>query len=57
MKLKDWTAKRAGGRITVTGIDIETDQPQKIVGVDKISVSDGVIVAIDKNASFHILSL
>jgi hypothetical protein len=35
MKLLDWTARRAGGRITVTGKD-EGGKDAKIVGVDTI---------------------
>lgn len=35
--LKDWQAKRAGGRITVTGTDVETGETTKLVGVDAIT--------------------
>jgi hypothetical protein len=35
--LINWTAKRAGGRITVYGVDQETGQPVRVVGVDTIS--------------------
>lgn len=35
--LKDWRAKRAGGMITVFGIDATTGEPTKIVGVDTIT--------------------
>jgi hypothetical protein len=34
--LKDWRAKRAGGRITVYGTDVATGQETKIPGVDSI---------------------
>ncbi len=34
-KLTNWTAKRAGGRITVKGTD-DTGHPVRIVGVDVI---------------------
>lgn len=35
-ELSHWTAKRAGGRITITAIDIKTGKPVKIVGIDTI---------------------
>ncbi|MBZ9856724.1 hypothetical protein LB566_23310 [Mesorhizobium sp. CA13] len=35
-KIVDWTARRAGGRITINGFDAETRVPVKIVGVDEI---------------------
>lgn len=35
-KLINWTAKRAGGRITINGIDAGNMKPLKIVGVDMI---------------------
>lgn len=34
--LRDWTARRAGGRITVTGTNIETGEADKITNVDTI---------------------
>jgi hypothetical protein len=36
MKIKEWKAKRAGGRITITGVDADAGGPVKIVGVDQI---------------------
>lgn len=36
IKLINWTAKRAGGRITINGVDVETMKPLKVVGVDTI---------------------
>lgn len=36
MKIKEWKAKRAGGRITITGVDAVAGGPVKIVGVDQI---------------------
>lgn len=45
IRLINWTAKRAGGRITVNGIDAGTMKPFKVVGVDMIEAglvsSDG----------------
>jgi hypothetical protein len=35
--LKEWKAKRAGGRITVYGTDVRTGEPAKLVGVDEIT--------------------
>jgi hypothetical protein len=32
----DWNAKRAGGRITLTGIDRSNGEPIKVTGVDRI---------------------
>lgn len=46
--LKNWKARRAGGRITIVGTD-DTDHPSKIVGVDVIEPRDGKIIAIDRN--------
>ncbi len=36
IRIKDWTARRAGGRITITGKDADDGEPIKIVGVDRI---------------------
>lgn len=59
MHLTNWKARRAGGRITVTGTDAATGQPGKIVGVDYIEprVVGRLprIVAVDKNAVTHTL--
>lgn len=51
--LKNWKAKRAGGRITVYGIDTRTGKPARLVGVDRIEPIDGKIIAIDKNENHH----
>jgi hypothetical protein len=40
MELTNWKARRAGGRITVTGTGRD-GQPTKIVGVDLIEPSPG----------------
>lgn len=47
-KLKDWTAKRAGGRITIAGVNVDTGKPQKVVGVDQIAAGTPP-VATDKS--------
>jgi hypothetical protein len=44
-RIKNWEAKRAGGRITINGVDAETDKPIKVVGVDVIEAREGRIVA------------
>lgn len=36
MKIKEWKAKRAGGRITIIGVNADEGGPVKIVGVDEI---------------------
>lgn len=54
--LTNWRARRAGGRITVTGKEADgTDG--KIVGVDVITPRDGKIIATDKNGTEHALAL
>lgn len=35
--LINWSAKRAGGRITIHGYDRRTHEPVKLVGVDTIT--------------------
>lgn len=49
----NWSAKRAGGRITVTGTtgDSPSSPPRKVPNVDVITVTDetGSVVATDKN--------
>jgi hypothetical protein len=50
-KVSDWTAKRAGGRITITGKD-EKRADIKVVGVDAINSRKGKTpVAVDKNGT------
>lgn len=62
MKLSNWKARRAGGRITVHGKD-ERGADAKIVGVDVIEPrTTGTfsrrtrIVAIDKDGTEHELA-
>lgn len=53
--LKNWSAKRAGGRITLTGVD-ETGAPRKIVGIDTISSLNGKApVATHRSGDIYIL--
>lgn len=42
-RLYSWSARRAGGRITIV------HSTGKVVGVDVIQPSDGKIIAVDKN--------
>lgn len=54
--LKNWRARRAGGRITVYGEDPETNQQVKITNVDAITpghAPGGYCVAVDKNSVPH----
>lgn len=50
--LTNWTARRAGGRITVTGTG-QDGKPAKIVGVDSIQPRAGFCHAMDKNGMSH----
>ncbi|MBR2689206.1 MAG: hypothetical protein IKE42_15240 [Aquamicrobium sp.] len=55
-KLLGWTAKRAGGRITINAFDAE-GKPIKVVGVDKITGGQGVpTIATDKKGECHELA-
>lgn len=36
IRIKNWSAKRAGGRITLVGVDTLSEKPVKLVGVDLI---------------------
>lgn len=52
--LKEWKAKRAGGRITVYGKNVDTGADEKIVGVDVIQPGALMCaVATDKNGVDH----
>ncbi len=58
MNLTNWTAKRAGGRITINGTQEPSGEPGKIVGVESITVPDGLsdltrCIATDKNGNTH----
>jgi hypothetical protein len=57
--LTNWKARRAGGRITVTGTNKE-GAPDKIVGVDRIEPRhdcDSAVFAFDRFGEVHILKL
>jgi hypothetical protein len=61
MTLTNWKAKRAGGRITITGLDPQGHE-RKIVGVDLIEgtaksggQTSNKITATDKDGKVHIL--
>lgn len=53
MRITNWKARRAGGRITVTGS--AGGGPVKIVGVDVIEPRGGQVIATDKNGENHTL--
>lgn len=57
-KLTDWTAKRAGGRITINGTDAKTGEPRKVVGVDTITAAKAgkSPVAVDKDGARYELT-
>lgn len=60
LKLTNWTAKRAGGRITITGLD-PTGKEVKVVGVDTIKAGDSAgmgtpPVATDKDGAKFLLA-
>lgn len=52
-RITHWSAKRAGGRITLTGRSGGKDR--KVVGIDTIEATDDGIVATDKNNTRYIL--
>lgn len=55
--LKNWKAKRAGGRITIYGTNASTGFKTKIVGVDAIEPINGKILATDKHGEqFELLA-
>jgi len=56
MRIFSWKARRAGGRITITGED-NGGARAKIVGVDVISPHGNRVFATDKNGEEHELVL
>jgi hypothetical protein len=56
MRMFSWKARRAGGRITITGKD-SGGETAKIVGVDRIEPINGRIMATDKLGDQHELVL
>lgn len=36
MKIANWSAKRSGPTLTVTGVNLETGRPVKVTGVEEI---------------------
>lgn len=58
MDMRNWKARRAGGRITITGSDVTASEPAKIVGVDEIFPGrTGGVIAKDKGGGLHVLFL
>lgn len=56
MRLFDWKARRAGGRITISGKD-SGGASAKIVGVEAITSRSGRVFATDKDGEEHDLVL
>lgn len=57
MTMKNWKARRAGGRITVYGTDTYTGRVVKITNVDEItppeSATEHYVTAVDNNGNHH----
>lgn len=53
-RIKHWKARRAGGRITLTGQNWKGEQV-KIVGVVDIQALEDGIIATDKNSVKYVL--
>jgi len=53
-EIRSWSAKRAGGRITITGKDAGGDDV-KIVGVDKIEAATPYPIAVDQHGDRYSL--
>lgn len=54
IKIKNWTAKRAGGKITIAGVTLK-NEPIKVVGVDTIAPNaKGKIVAAKPDDKFEL---
>lgn len=55
--LRNWKAKRAGGRITVYGTDIDTGAATKITNIDEINPPSShaahEVEALDKHGTVH----
>lgn len=58
--LRNWNAKRAGGRITAYGTDIDTNERAKITNIDSIepplAASEHCVIATDKDGVKHKLT-
>lgn len=59
-RLRKWHAKRAGGRITAYGENIDTGKSDKITNIDRIDppafASDHHVLATDKDGRVHTLT-
>jgi len=53
--ITNWTAKRAGGRITIYGVKSD-GRPLRVVGVDKIEAGSPHPVATDKDGTQYLLA-
>lgn len=43
----NWTAKRSGAAITITGVLASTAEPVKLGGIREIRVRDGLLEAVE----------
>lgn len=55
--LRGWHAKRAGGRITAYGVNIDTNEPDRITNIDRLDpphfAGDHHVLATDKSGDIH----
>lgn len=54
IELKNWKAKRAGGRITITGVD-QHGQPLKVAGFDLIEPGKLCAIATHMSGDKYVL--
>ena len=45
-RIKNWSARRSGARMTITGTDAASGAPVRIADVDTINVTAGGIAAV-----------
>lgn len=55
-RLTDWSARRSGGRITITARD-DTGAEVKVSNVDTIAPRGGQIIATDKYGEEFVLAI
>lgn len=51
--LTNWTAKRSGPSLSITGTDRNTGKPVKLTGVAEITANGGGIRAIARDGTRH----
>lgn len=56
-EIKDWEARRSGGRITVKGYDAGSGEPLTVGSIDAIQPLDGKLIATHKSGEeFRLLT-